>query len=104
MTTIVDLPDEPKYTIKNVATQTGIRPVTLRAWERRHEVLNPHRADNRYRLYSERDVAILRWLKNRVDGGISISSAVNELRSLTSNNNWPEAIPAAPESTLAVSD
>jgi methanogenic corrinoid protein MtbC1 len=104
MTTIVDLPDEPKFTIKNVASQTGIRPVTLRAWERRHEVLNPHRADNRYRLYSERDVAILRWLKNRVDEGISISSAVNELRSLTSNNNWPEAIPAAPAPTQALSD
>lgn len=96
MTTIVDLPDEPKFTIKIVASQTGIRPVTLRAWERRHEVLNPHRADNRYRLYSERDVAILRWLKNRVDEGISISNAVSELRSMTNNNIWPEAIPKAP--------
>jgi methanogenic corrinoid protein MtbC1 len=96
VTTIIDLPDEPKYTIKSVASKTGIRPVTLRAWERRHEVLNPHRADNRYRLYSERDVAILRWLKNRTDEGISISNAVSELRSLTSSNNWPEAIPTIP--------
>jgi MerR family transcriptional regulator, light-induced transcriptional regulator len=96
MTRIPELPDDPKFTIKAVASQTGIRPVTLRAWERRHEVLTPHRADNRYRLYSERDVAILRWLKNRVDGGISISSAVSELRSMTSNNAWPEAIPVAP--------
>lgn len=104
MTTIVDLPDDPKFTIKSVATQTGIRPVTLRAWERRHEVLNPHRADNRYRLYSERDVAILRWLKNRVDEGISISNAVSELRSLTSNNLWPEAIPSAPKQIQAASD
>ncbi len=96
MTTIVDLPDEPKFTIKAVASQTGIRPVTLRAWERRHEVLNPHRADNRYRLYSERDVAILRWLKNRVDEGISISNAVSELRNMTNNNIWPETIPLAP--------
>jgi MerR family transcriptional regulator, light-induced transcriptional regulator len=99
MPTIVDLPDEPRFTIKTVASQTGIRPVTLRAWERRHEVLNPHRAGNRYRLYSERDVAILRWLKNRVDEGISISSAVSELRSMTTNNNWPEAIPPAPAPT-----
>jgi methanogenic corrinoid protein MtbC1 len=96
MTRIPDLPDDPKFTIKTVASQTGIRPVTLRAWERRHEVLTPHRADNRYRLYSERDVAILRWLKNRVDEGVSISGAVSELRSMTSNNAWPEAIPTAP--------
>jgi MerR family transcriptional regulator, light-induced transcriptional regulator len=104
MTTIVDLPDEPKFTIKAVASQTGIRPVTLRAWERRHEVLNPHRADNRYRLYSERDVAILRWLKNRVDDGVSISNAVSELRSMTNNNIWPEAIPAIPMLSLGPSD
>src|SRR5512138_1117116 len=96
MPRITELPDDPKFTIKTVASQTGIRPVTLRAWERRHEVLSPHRADNRYRLYSERDVAILRWLKNRIDEGTSISSAVSELRSMTSNNNWPEAIPEAP--------
>lgn len=96
MTTIVDLPDDPKFTIKVVSSQTGIRPVTLRAWERRHEVLNPHRANNRYRLYSERDVAVLRWLKSRTDEGISISNAVSELRSMTSNNIWPEAVPSAP--------
>jgi methanogenic corrinoid protein MtbC1 len=96
MTKIADLSDDPKFTIKNVAAQTGIRPVTLRAWERRHEVLSPHRADNRYRLYSERDIAILRWLKNRIEEGISISNAVCELRSMTSNNIWPEAIPDAP--------
>lgn len=96
MTTIIDLSDDPKFTIKTVASKTGIRPVTLRAWERRHEVLNPHRGDNKYRLYSERDIAILRWLKNRVDEGISISNAVSELRSMTGNNIWPEALPQAP--------
>ena len=97
MTKIADLPNDPIYTIKSVASQTGILPVTLRAWERRHEVLSPHRADNRYRLYSERDVAILRWLKNRLDEGISISNAVSELRSMASANIWPEAIPSTPE-------
>jgi MerR family transcriptional regulator, light-induced transcriptional regulator len=96
MATIVDLSNEPKFTIKAAAWQTGIRPVTLRAWERRHEILNPHRTDNHYRLYSERDIAILRWLKYRVDEGVSIRSAVNELRSMTSKSVWPEAIPHAP--------
>jgi methanogenic corrinoid protein MtbC1 len=104
MSKIVDLSDDPKFTIKAVASQTGIRPVTLRAWERRHEVLTPHRADNRYRLYSERDIAILRWLKNRIEEGISISSAVSELRSMTSNNMWPEAIAAAPKTVVGTSD
>lgn len=103
MSTINNLPDDPKFTIRTVAAQTGIQPVTLRAWERRHEVLSPHRADNHYRLYSERDVAILRWLKHRVDEGASISSAVSELRSMTSRNVWPEAIPQAPAQMTATS-
>lgn len=96
MKTITDFPDDPKYTIKSVAAQTGIRPVTLRAWERRHEVLTPHRSDNRYRLYSDRDVAILRWLKKRIDEGVSISNAISELRSMTRNGVWPEAVPTMP--------
>jgi len=77
---ILDYGDEPRYTIKTVSKITGILPVTLRAWERRYQVLSPHRSDNRYRLYSERDVAILNWLKQRVDSGVSISSAVMELK------------------------
>jgi MerR family transcriptional regulator, light-induced transcriptional regulator len=90
MATIADLSEEPKYTIKAICTQTGIRPVTLRAWERRHEVLTPYRSENRYRLYSDRDMAILRWLKQRVDSGISISSAASEIRTMGKNGGWPE--------------
>jgi DNA-binding transcriptional MerR regulator len=101
MANIAEIADDPKYTIKTVSTQTGIRPVTLRAWERRHEVLSPHRSENRYRLYSDRDVAILRWLKNRIDGGISISNAVSELRNMTTQAVYPEAVPTAPERQTA---
>lgn len=91
--------DDPKYTIKTVCDQTGILPVTLRAWERRHEVLNPHRGDNRYRLYSDRDIATLRWIKNRIDSGISISSAVTELRQMQKNGGLLEAAPLIPFSS-----
>jgi|SRR5271157_349290 len=96
MAKLIDFPDEPKYTIKTVSNQTGIRTVTLRAWERRHELLNPHRSENRYRLYSEREVAILRWIKNRVDNGIPISSAANELHMMVKEGVWPEAVPSLP--------
>jgi DNA-binding transcriptional MerR regulator/methanogenic corrinoid protein MtbC1 len=96
MSTIIDFSDEPKFSIKAVCEKTGIRAVTLRAWERRHEVLSPHRSENHYRLYSERDIAVLRWIKNRVDDGISISSVVNELKSMNKNGIWPDAIPTGP--------
>jgi MerR family transcriptional regulator, light-induced transcriptional regulator len=71
--------DTPIYTIKTVVQQTGITPATLRAWERRYGVLSPGRSDGGYRLYSERDIAILRWLKAQVEAGIAISSAVTLL-------------------------
>jgi len=93
MTLITEFSENPKYTIKNVGEQTGILPVTLRAWERRYHVLTPGRSGNRYRLYSDRDVAILRWIKSRVQNGISISAAVEELRQSTQNGIWPEAVP-----------
>ena len=96
MANIADYSNDPKYTIKAVAAETGIRPVTMRAWERRHGILSPFRSDNRYRLYSDRDVAILRWLKNKIDNGVSISNAVSDLRGMTVQDLWPEAIPTAP--------
>jgi methanogenic corrinoid protein MtbC1 len=87
MTTLADFSDTPKYTIKNVCTQTGIRAVTLRAWERRHEVLTPHRSEN------------LNRIKHRVDANIPISNAIGELRAFQRNGVWPDAIPEAPNAS-----
>jgi methanogenic corrinoid protein MtbC1 len=94
MPILSEISDEPRYTIKTVSARTGIRSVTLRAWERRYEVLTPQRMDNRYRQYSERDIEILRWLKNRVDSGVPISLAANELRRMVKTGEWAEVLPA----------
>lgn len=91
--TIADIPIEPIYTIKAVAIQTGIRAVTLRAWERRYELLTPYRGGNLYRLYSEQDVALLRWVKSRVDSGLPISVVVAELKGIQMGGELPEPIP-----------
>ena len=90
MTRINDFPEDGKFNIKSVSLQTGLPPVTLRAWERRYKILNPQRADNGYRLYSEQDVAVLSWLKDKVDAGLSISLAVADLRSYTRKGLSPE--------------
>jgi DNA-binding transcriptional MerR regulator len=101
MNTIADLPTDPKFTIKTVCAQTGILAVTLRAWERRYNLVRPRRAGNLYRLYSEQDVALLRWVKQRVDTGLTISNAVRELKSLQESNAWPEPAPSHPVVTQA---
>ncbi len=74
--------DVPLFNTKAVAQQTGIAAPTLRAWERRYTILSPKRTQNDYRLYSERDIALLRWLKERVDAGMSISQAIALLHHL----------------------
>lgn len=97
---MIDLPnfnsldDTPVYTIKTVVQETGIAPATLRAWERRYGCLSPGRSDGGYRLYSARDIAIVRWLKRQVDAGVSISRAVALLTLRHQAGNAPELAPA----------
>lgn len=66
----------PMFNTKAVVQQTGVSAATLRAWERRYNLLSPERAENTYRLYSERDIVVIRWLKERVDAGMAISQAI----------------------------
>ncbi|MGZ6355814.1 MAG: MerR family transcriptional regulator, partial [Ktedonobacteraceae bacterium] len=77
----------PLYNTKAVVQQTGIPAPTLRAWERRYTFLLPGRADNSYRRYSERDIVVIRWLKERVDSGMSISQAIALFRHLDEERN-----------------
>ena len=101
MVSIAEYSQDPKYTIKVLSERTGVRPVTLRAWERRYDLLDPDRQDNNYRLYSERDIQIVRWITHRLDEGLSISNAVREYRGLRGEGIWPEALPTvvAPQPT-----
>lgn len=77
-----EYPATPLYNIKAVVQATGISPSTLRAWERRYKVCQPQRTESGYRLYSDRDIAMIRWLKVQVDAGMAISQAVSWLDSL----------------------
>ena len=65
------------YRIKTVARLTGIPRNTLLAWERRYELVEPTRADNGYREYSDQDVATLTTVRRLLDEGYKISEAVS---------------------------
>lgn len=82
--------DQPTFNTKAVVLQTGVPAPTLRAWERRYALLIPERANNTYRLYSERHVALIHWLKERVDSGISISQAAALFRHLEERRLYEE--------------
>jgi MerR family transcriptional regulator, light-induced transcriptional regulator len=95
MPTLADLPDLPQFPIRVASLRTGIPAVTVRAWERRYQLLTPRRSTGNYRLYSERDLGILRWVKGRVDEGLPIRQAAAELDAMRRAGRWPPAPPAA---------
>ena len=73
---LLAISDEPIYNAKAVTRQTGVTPATLRAWERRYGVLLPDRTAGGHRLYSARDIAAIKWLRQHTDEGMTISRAV----------------------------
>jgi DNA-binding transcriptional MerR regulator len=87
--------DQPIYNIKAVAEATGLPAATLRAWERRYRALSPGRTASGYRLYSGRDIDVLRWLKARVAEGMNISQAISllDLRRAREATLATEAVP-----------
>ena len=88
---------EPIYNMKAVSQRTGIPAPTLRAWERRHKALAPGRSAGNYRLYSERDIAILLWLDQKTKTGLSISRAVALLERMLAGSDGPPSPDLAPE-------
>src|ERR671929_2299579 len=78
---LAQLSTSPIFNTKAVARETGVPADTFRAWERRYGVPRPQRTPGGHRLYSERDIAIIRWLRDRTDEGMNISHAVMLLAS-----------------------
>ncbi|WP_338498342.1 MerR family transcriptional regulator [Pseudomonas sp. WP18] len=64
--------------MRDVVSLTGINPVTLRAWERRHGLIRPQRTDGGHRLYTVEDVQRIRDILRWTAGGLPISK-VGEL-------------------------
>ena len=93
MASITEFSPKGKYTIKVVSDRTGVRPVTLRAWERRYDLLEPERLENNYRLYSDRDIQVVRWITQRQEEGLAISAAAREYQAIRARGDWPEAPP-----------
>ncbi|NWA05222.1 MerR family transcriptional regulator [Pseudomonas gingeri] len=76
--------------IREVARQTGVNAVTLRAWERRYGLIVPHRTPKGHRLFCAEHVqriqAILTWLNRGV--------AVRQVKQLL---DAPQPLAEAPE-------
>ncbi|MBN1218234.1 MAG: MerR family transcriptional regulator [Anaerolineae bacterium] len=81
--------ETPTFNLKVVVRETGLKPDTLRAWERRYGMPQPERTAGHHRLYSQRDIDILKWLVARQDEGLSISRAVELWRRFEAEGQDP---------------
>ena len=86
----------PTYNLKAVVRETGLKPDTLRAWERRYGVPAPQRTDSGHRLYSQHDIDTLKWLLVRQNEGMSISRAVELWHRLDADGLDPLTAAVAP--------
>jgi len=59
--------------IREVARQTGVNPVTLRAWERRYGLIKPRRTPKGHRLYSAEHIAQIRQVLGWLQRGVAVS-------------------------------
>ena len=66
---------------------------TLRVWERRYGFPNATRTPGGHRLYAEREIARLRWVKAQTDKGLHIGQAIRNLEHLEKNGRFPESLP-----------
>lgn len=84
--------DQPMYNIGVVTRMTGISKATLRAWERRYGFPDSERTTGGHRLYSERDIIQLRWVKNRIDQGMQTAQAIRALRHQETSGRSDESL------------
>jgi DNA-binding transcriptional MerR regulator len=60
--------------IKVISSACGVKPHTLRVWEKRYQLFNPERTEGGQRLYSEDDLTRVKLIVTLMGQGHSISS------------------------------
>lgn len=87
--------EEPIYNIGVVARMTGIPVATLRVWERRYSFPKSSRTPGGHRLYSEKELVRLKWVKSNIDEGMQTSQAIRALRNRERHGRIPELAPTS---------
>ena len=69
------------YTIKQAALRSGLPIATIRAWERRYDVVQPERTASGYRLYDDAAIERLVAMRHLVEvEGVRPSQAADQVR------------------------
>lgn len=87
--------EESIYNIGVVARMTDIPAATLRIWERRYNFPKTERTEGKHRLYSEKEIQRLRWVKARLDEGMQVRQAIRALRAAEAGEGLAATKPAS---------
>jgi MerR family transcriptional regulator, light-induced transcriptional regulator len=86
--------DTPRHPVRLAALRTGLTAHTLRAWERRYQVVAPSRSEGGQRLYSDLDVQRLKLLRRLTARGHGIAqlagASLEELQRTAREHDVPE--------------
>jgi len=92
------------YSIKQLSVLTGIKPHTIRVWEKRYEMFSPDRTDTNIRRYSEDDLRLALNIKMLLSVGYRISRisrmSHDEMSTIINQGNKYVGPPPVPESLL----
>lgn len=73
--------NEKRYAIREVAEITGVKPVTLRAWQRRYYLVQPDRTEKGHRLFTEQDIEMIQQIQSWLAKGVAIGKVSALLQS-----------------------
>ncbi len=93
-----DIDEKGLLPIRSVAQITGVNPITLRAWERRYDLIRPTRTPAGHRLYSQQDIRTIQRIQELAESGMGfaqIASLLNEETRETSPRAEPRTPPPA---------
>jgi DNA-binding transcriptional MerR regulator/methylmalonyl-CoA mutase cobalamin-binding subunit len=65
--------NDGNLSIRYVSNQTGLKPHTLRTWEKRYSAVVPRRTETNRRIYNSVDIYRLKLIKRAVESGHAIS-------------------------------
>jgi DNA-binding transcriptional MerR regulator/methylmalonyl-CoA mutase cobalamin-binding subunit len=78
-TDVIQHPGEKLYTIGTVSKLTGVGAITLRAWERRHGLIQPVRKESGHRLFTRHHIDQINRITALTQQGMRISQIRPEM-------------------------
>jgi len=82
--------EQKLYAIREVAEITGVKPVTLRAWQRRYNLVQPLRTEKGHRLFTDEHIEAIREIQGWLAKGVSIGKVSDLLKGAETSRSLEE--------------